>query len=165
MKTSQSSIPSDEKSPIQSACILMITTIIFLNQLALGIQLHIAINEGIWGPMQKSEIMSIYSTKWRWFRKRFPTCKLYIDKGRSILRFFFLANRTCFVIFMHKSNSIVMHTKMNASRVCLKYKETAEKTRNAMITSSHITNTTTSILQENTGQREETRSGSMPYLR
>jgi hypothetical protein len=126
-----------------------------------SIQLQIAINQGKRGPTQKSEIISIYSTKLCWYRKRFTTCKVYMDKGRSILRFFFLANRTCFVTFMHKSNSIVMHTKINASRICLKYKETAEKTKNAMTTSSHITNTTTSTLQEHTGQRGETKSGSM----
>lgn len=49
---------------------------------------------------------------------------------------------------MHKSNSIVTITKIKASRICLKYKETAEKTRKARITSSHITKTTTSTLEE-----------------
>ncbi|KAJ6680947.1 hypothetical protein OIU74_019431 [Salix koriyanagi] len=112
--------------------------------------------------MQRSEIVSIYTTKLCWFREKVSTaCKVYIDKGRSILRFFFLANRTCFVTFMHKSNSKVMHTRINASCICLKYKETAEKTRNAMIKSSHITNNTTSTLQAYTGQREETKSESM----
>jgi len=112
--------------------------------------------------MQRSEIVSIYTTKLCWFRKRLAASKVYIDKGRSILRFFFLANRTCFVTFMHISNSKVMHTRINASRICLKYKETAEKTKNAMIKSSHITNTTTSTLQAYTGQREETKSESKP---
>lgn len=73
----------------------------------------------------------------------------YIDNGRSILRFFFLASRTCFVIFMHKSNSTVMQTNTKASWMCLKYKETTEKTKNAKITSSHITKTTTSTLHHN----------------
>jgi len=41
-----------------------------------------------------------------------------------------------------------MHTRMNASCICLKYRETAEKTRNARITSSHITKITTSTLEE-----------------
>lgn len=41
-----------------------------------------------------------------------------------------------------------MHTKIKASRIRLKYKETAEKTRKARMTSSHITNTTTSTLEE-----------------
>lgn len=70
----------------------------------------------------------------------------YIDNGRSILRFFFLASLTCFVIFMHKSNSTVTQTNIKASWMCLKYKETAEKTRKAKIISSHITKTTTSTL-------------------
>lgn len=73
----------------------------------------------------------------------------YIDNGRSILRFFFLASRTCFVIFMHKSNSTVTQTNTKASWMCLKYKETTEKTKNAKITSSHITKTTTSTLHHN----------------
>lgn len=45
-KPSQSSIPSDEKSPIQLASILLITSTISLDQLALGIQLNIAIKQG-----------------------------------------------------------------------------------------------------------------------
>lgn len=105
--------------------------------------------------MQRSEIVSIYTTKLCWFRKRLAASKVYIDKGRSILRFFFLANRTCFVTFMHISNSKVMQTRINASRICLKYKETAEKTKNAMIKSSHITNTTTSTLEELILEAEE----------
>lgn len=79
----------------------------------------------------------------------------YIDNGRSILRFFFLANLTCFVIFMHKSNSIVMHTRMKASCICLKYRETAAKTRKARITSSHMTKITTSTLEEGRFEVEE----------
>nr|KYP64805.1 hypothetical protein KK1_019413 [Cajanus cajan] len=55
---------------------------------------------------------------------------------------------------MHKSNRIVMQTKKKASRMCLKYKETTEKTKKAKITSSHITKTTTSTLHHN---KEETR--------
>lgn len=84
----------------------------------------------------------LYTSKW-------ATCDFdwyYIDKGRSILRLFFLANLTCFVILMHKSKSIVMHNKINARRTCLKYKETAEKTKKAIMTSSHITKITTSTL-------------------
>lgn len=72
----------------------------------------------------------------------------YIDNGRSILRFFFLASLICFVIFMLSINSTVMQTNINASRMCLKYKETAEKTRKAIMTSFHITKTTTSTLHQ-----------------
>lgn len=71
----------------------------------------------------------------------------YIDNGSSILLFFFPATLTCFVIFMHRSNNNVMHTRIKASCICLKYKETAEKTRKANITSSHITKATTSTLE------------------
>ena len=45
-KPSQSSIPIDKKSPIQLASILLITSTISLDQLALGIQLNIAIKQG-----------------------------------------------------------------------------------------------------------------------
>ncbi|PON60585.1 hypothetical protein PanWU01x14_151970 [Parasponia andersonii] len=79
----------------------------------------------------------------------------YIDNGRSILRLFFLANLTCFVILMHKSKSIVMHTKINARRKCLKYKETAEKTKKAKMTSSHITKITTSTLHQQMGRKKK----------
>lgn len=41
-----------------------------------------------------------------------------------------------------------MHTKIKASCICLKYRETAEKTRKARITSSHITKMTTSTLED-----------------
>uniref|UniRef100_A0A7C9E1K2 Uncharacterized protein n=1 Tax=Opuntia streptacantha TaxID=393608 RepID=A0A7C9E1K2_OPUST len=71
----------------------------------------------------------------------------YIDKGRSILRFFFRACRICFVIFMHRSSSNVTHIKTNASCICLKYSETAEETRNARTMSSHITKITISTLE------------------
>lgn len=71
-----------------------------------------------------------------------------MDNGRSILRFFFLANLICFVIFMHRSNSMVTQIKIKASCMCRKYKDTAEKTKKARITSSHITKTTTSTLEE-----------------
>lgn len=40
-----------------------------------------------------------------------------------------------------------MKTNIKASRICLKYKETTEKTKKAKITSSHITKTTTSTLE------------------
>lgn len=89
---------------------------------------------------------------------------IYMDNGRSILRFFFLANLTCFVIFMHKSNSIVTQTKIKASRIRLKYRETAEKTRKARIMSSHIINTRTSILQAIKG-REGIRKVSISQYR
>lgn len=69
-----------------------------------------------------------------------------MDNGRSILLFFFLANLTCFVTFMHRSNNIVMHTKIKANCICRKYKETAENTKNDSIISSHITKITTSTL-------------------
>lgn len=72
----------------------------------------------------------------------------YIDNGRSILRCFFRATLTCFVIFMHKSRSSVVHNKNIESLKCLKYNETAENTKNAKITSSHITKTATSTLEE-----------------
>lgn len=72
----------------------------------------------------------------------------YIDNGRSILRFFFLASVTCFVTFMHRSNRIVMHAKIKVSCICLKYNETAENTRKARMRSSHITKTTTSTLED-----------------
>lgn len=39
-----------------------------------------------------------------------------------------------------------MQTNTKPSRMCLKYKETAEKTRKAKMKSSHITKTTTSTL-------------------
>lgn len=78
----------------------------------------------------------------------------YIDNGRSILRFFFLASLTCFVIFMHRSNRTVMQTKIKASRMCLKYRETTENTKKAKIISSHITKTTTSTLHH---KKEETK--------
>lgn len=42
----------------------------------------------------------------------------------------------------------MMHTKINARRICLKYKETAENTKKARMTSSHITKITTSNLEE-----------------
>lgn len=79
----------------------------------------------------------------------------YKDKGRSILRFLFRASFTCFVIFMHKSNSSVTHNKITASLKCLKYKETPEKTKNAKITSSHTTKIATSTLEEMTLEVEE----------
>lgn len=41
-----------------------------------------------------------------------------------------------------------MHTKINARRICLKYKETAENTKKARMTSSHITKITTSNLHQ-----------------
>jgi hypothetical protein len=44
---------------------------------------------------------------------------------------------------------------MKASRICLKYRETAEKTRNARITSSHITKITTSTLHPEKGGKEK----------
>ena len=47
-----------------------------------------------------------------------------------------------------------MLTNIKASRMCLKYKETTEKTRKAKMTSSHITNTTTSTLHHD---KEETK--------
>ncbi|KAJ6399693.1 hypothetical protein OIU77_020277 [Salix suchowensis] len=160
-KPYQSSIPTDEKSPIQLASILLITSTIPLDQLALGIQLTIAIQQGGKARCKGQKLYQSTQQSCVGLGKGSTACKVYIDKGRSILRFFFLANRTCFVTFMHKSNSKVMHTRINASCICLKYKETAEKTRNAMIKSSHITNNTTSTLQAYTGQREETKSESM----
>lgn len=48
-----------------------------------------------------------------------------------------------------------MLTKIIASRICLKYNETAEKTRKARMTSSHITNITTSTLEEEILEVEE----------
>lgn len=97
--------------------------------------------------MQRLWILT-HKKKGLWIGRTSLVMRFYMDKGRSILLFFLLANLTCFVIFMHKSNSIVIDTKTKASRMCLKYKETAEKTRKARITSSHITNTTTSTLEE-----------------
>ncbi|CAL1355412.1 unnamed protein product [Linum trigynum] len=49
---------------------------------------------------------------------------------------------------MHSTNINVRQTKMKASRMCLKYKDTAEKTRKARTTSSHMTNMTTSTLHK-----------------
>lgn len=63
--------------------------------------------------------------------------EVYIDNGRSILRFVFLSSLTCFIIFNPISKRIVMHIKQNASRIYLKYSETADKTRKARIMSSH----------------------------
>lgn len=72
---------------------------------------------------------------------------IYIDKGRSILRFFFRVSLICLVIFMNRSNSSVVQSRTMASLKCLKYNETAEKTRKAKITSSHTTKIATSTLQ------------------
>ena len=72
----------------------------------------------------------------------------YIDKGRSILRFFLRANLTLLVIFISKSNSSITNRKITARLKCLKYNDTAEKTRNARMTSSHITKIATSTLEE-----------------
>ncbi|KAF3486627.1 hypothetical protein F2Q69_00054865 [Brassica cretica] len=52
--------------------------------------------------------------------------------GRSILRFFFLANLTCFVTFKQTSSSKAKHNKTKATCNRWKYKETAENT-NTMI--------------------------------
>lgn len=73
---------------------------------------------------------------------------LYIESGRSILRFFFLADLTCLVTFMQTSSSKVTHTKMKANCNRLKYKETAENTKKAKMTSSQMTKTTTSTLPQ-----------------
>lgn len=79
----------------------------------------------------------------------------YIERGRSILRFFFLAILTCFAIFIQTNNSKQTQSKMNASSNRFKYNETAENTRNAKITSSQITKTTTSTLEEEEEKLEE----------
>lgn len=78
--------------------------------------------------------------------KKFSIAHFYIDNGRSILRFFFLASVTCFAIVTHTSNNKLALTKMNASFRFVKYNETTEKIRSAKITSSHITKMTTSAL-------------------
>lgn len=78
-----------------------------------------------------------------------------MDNGRSILLFFFLANLTCFVTFMHRSNNNVMHTKIKANCICRKYKETAENTKKDRIMSSHITKITTSTLEDEILEVEE----------
>jgi hypothetical protein len=80
---------------------------------------------------------------------------LYIERGRSILRFFFLACLTCFVIFIQRSNSKVTQSRIKASCNRLKYKDTAENTTSANITSSHMTKTTTSTLEEEKLEVEE----------
>jgi len=49
---------------------------------------------------------------------------------------------------MQTSSSKATHTKMNASCNRLKYNETAENTKNAKMTSSQMTKTTTSTLDE-----------------
>ncbi|KAG5542528.1 hypothetical protein RHGRI_022165 [Rhododendron griersonianum] len=77
--------------------------------------------------------------------------ELYIDNGRSILLFFFRSCLTFFATFMHKSRRKVTQTKIKASFICLKYNKTAEKTRQANMTSSHITKTTTEKLEQKKG--------------
>lgn len=71
----------------------------------------------------------------------------YIDKGRSILRLFFLFNFACLVIFKHKSSTNVMIARVIVSLQCVKYNETAEETIKARIKSSHNTNIIMSILE------------------
>jgi hypothetical protein len=48
-----------------------------------------------------------------------------------------------------------MKTNIKASRICLKYKETTEKTKKAKITSSHITKTTTSTLHHTKSKQKK----------
>ena len=114
-------------------------------------RLHICINlKGAAKSIVKNLMSRFTQSKW-WTTN---LNQYYMDKGRSILRFFFLATLTCFVTFMHKSKSIVIETRINARRMCLKYKETAENTKKARITSSHITNITTSTLQHRNGKKK-----------
>lgn len=112
----------------------------------LWVQQHNQINQCKLRPNARTNNFHDLQNKSWVLEKTFQLVLFYIDNGRSILRFFFLANLTCFVTFMHKSSSIVMLTNIIASRICLKYNETAEKTRKARMTSSHITNITTSTL-------------------
>lgn len=112
----------------------------------LWVQQHNQINQCKLRPNARTNNFHDLQNKSWVLEMTFQLVLFYIDNGRSILRFFFLANLTCFVTFMHKSSSIVMLTKIIASRICLKYNETAEKTRKARMTSSHITNITTSTL-------------------
>ena len=75
-----------------------------------------------------------------------PAVQRGLRRQRDSLRFFFLANLTCFVTFKQTSSSKAKHNKTKASCNRWKYKETAENTKNAKITSSHMTKTTTSTL-------------------
>lgn len=118
--------------------------------------LQLLVSKGIQKRKNKDRIISWDFTfkNWLGVTKRFPIEHFYIDNGRSILRFFFLASVTCFAIVIHTSNSKLTLTRINASFRCVKYNETTEKTRSAKITSSHITNMTTSALHQGKRRRK-----------
>lgn len=81
-------------------------------------------------------------------KKKTKQATVHIDSGRSILLLLLLASLTCFMILRHTNIRIAEKIERNVSRMYLKYKETAEKTTNASMKSSPITNTASTLHQE-----------------